>query len=136
MNDNLIYMGVNATREHQIVIAKLVYRLYGLYEKKQISLLPIPEAMINQAETSPVPDVMLVNEQELTEVIIEVNHTVGVKKDAEKLQTLMSDYEVKEGFVYDYKTQNWQKYTLDMGKDELNPSFSNILQIDLKNLLK
>lgn len=136
MNDNLIYMGVNATREHQIVIAKLVYRLFDLYEKQQIALLPIPEAMINQAETSPVPDIMLVNEQELTEIIIEVNHTVGVKKDFEKLQTLMSDYEVKEGFVYDYKTKNWQKYTLEIGKDETSPSFSDILQIDLKDLLK
>lgn len=114
MNDNIVYMGVNAPRIHQAIIAKLVTGLMNLYRDRQTHLFAYPEAMIDQSQTSPVPDLLLANpETELTEVLIEVTHTQGVKKDTEKLKELMTTYEVPEGFVYDYKLNRWHRYELD-----------------------
>ena len=114
MNDNqIIYMGVNAPRIHQAIIGRLIYWLTDLYLKNQTELIAYPEAMIDESETSPVPDVMLVNhDTDLTEVIIEVTHTQGVPKDIEKLKNLMRVYQVNEGFVYDYKQKKWHKFRL------------------------
>ncbi len=60
--------------------------------------------MIDESQTSPAPDILLYDhDQEKTRVIIEVTHSTGAKKDAEKVRELMMGYEVPEGFVYDYK---------------------------------
>ena len=114
MNDNIVYMGVNAPRIHQAIIAQLVTGLMNLYRNRQTRLFAYPEAMIDQSQTSPVPDLLLANpETELTEVLIEVTHTQGVKKDTQKLKELMTTYDVAEGFVYDYKLNIWYRYELD-----------------------
>lgn len=112
MNDNqIIYMGVNAPRIHQAIIGRLIYWLTDLYLKNKTELIAYPEAMIDESQTSPVPDVMLVNyDTDLTEVIIEITHTQGVPKDIEKLKNLMQVYRVGEGFVYDYKQKRWHKF--------------------------
>ena len=114
MNDNqIIYMGVNAPRIHQAIIGRLIYWLTDLYLKNRTELIAYPEAMIDESETSPVPDVMLVNhDTDLTEVIIEVTHTQGVPRDIEKIKNLMNVYRVGEGFVYDYKQKRWHKLRL------------------------
>lgn len=114
MNDNIVYMGVNAPRIHQAIIAQLVTGLMNLYRNRQTKLFAYPEAMIDQSQTSPVPDLLLADpETELTSVLVEVTHTQGVKKDTQKLKELMTTYEVSEGFVYDYKLNIWYRYELD-----------------------
>ena len=55
-------------------------------------------------QTSPAPDILLYDhKQEKTLILIEVTHTAGAKKDCLKVQNLMNDYDVQEGYVYDYK---------------------------------
>lgn len=113
MNDNITYMGVNAPRIHQAVIGQLVTGLINLYRSGKSRLMAYPEAMIDQSQTSPVPDILLANPQtELTEVLIEITHTQGVKKDTLKLKELMTIYDVPEGFIYDYKLDSWHRYEL------------------------
>ena len=137
MNDNIILMGINAPRLHQAIIAKLVYGLVGLYTRRENRFFAYPETMIDESETSPVPDVMLVDtETDLTHVIIEITHTQGVKKDIRKLNELMKDYDVKEGFVYDYKLQTWYKYQLGKGEITENPSFCDTIGHDLDQFLQ
>lgn len=91
MNENLIIMGSVASRRHQAIITQLIYGLTGLYKNGHTGLFPYPETMIDEGQTSPVPDVMLVDlASDLTKVIIEITHTQGVKKDAQKLRELCS----------------------------------------------
>ncbi len=136
MQDNLILMGINAPRQHQAIITKLIYGLTELYVQGKSKLFPYPETMIDESQTSPVPDIMLVDmKTDLTKVIIEITHTQGVKKDLQKLITLMKDYDVEEGFVYDYKLKMWHKYRLSDGKVEKENSFSNVLGKDLNNFV-
>jgi Uma2 family endonuclease len=136
MNDNLIIIGINAPRKHQAIIAQLIYGLTDLYRQSKTRLFAYPETMIDEGQTSPVPDVMLVDvDTDLTKAIIEITHTQGVKKDAEKLQTLMSDYDVQEGFVYDYKKGTWRKFDLDKGEIKENPSFCAAIGHDLSTYL-
>lgn len=61
MNDNLIIIGINAPRRHQAIITQLIYGLTGLYKNGPTGLFPYPETMIDEGQTSPVPDVMLVD---------------------------------------------------------------------------
>ena len=136
MNDNLITMGIIASRKHQAIIAQLIYGLTDLYRQSKTRLFAYPETMIDEGQTSPVPDVMLVDvDTDLTKAIIEITHTQGVKKDAEKLQTLMYDYDVQEGFVYDYKKGTWRKFDLDKGEITENPSFCAAIGRDLSSYL-
>jgi Uma2 family endonuclease len=89
--------------------------------------------MIDESETSPVPDVMLVNrENDLAEVIIEITHTQGFKKDAQKVKELMEEYGVPEGFIYDYKLKIWQSIS---AKNNTTQSFCEALGYDLNNFL-
>lgn len=135
MNDNLIIVGINAPRQHQAVITQLIYELAKLFKEGKTSFFPLPETMIDESQTSPVPDVMIVEPSSgLTKMIIEVTHTQGVKKDLKKLRELMADYEVPEGFVYDYKRNIW--FRCEAGKDSVDgDSFSRIIQQDLKTML-
>ena len=51
--------------------------------------------MIDESETSPVPDEMLVNrENDLADVVIEITRTQGFKKDVQKVRELMEEYSV------------------------------------------
>jgi hypothetical protein len=136
MNDNLVVMGVNAPRIHQSIITKLLYGLTNLYLNAQTRLFPYPETMIDESQTSPAPDIMLVDSNtDLTKAIIEITHTQGVKKDAQKLQGLMRDYEVPEGFVYDYKLGIWYKYRLGGDLEAERSSFCEAVNADLSSFL-
>lgn len=136
MQDNIIYMGVNAPRIHQAIIAQLITGVTNLYMQRKTSLFAYPEAMIDQSQTSPVPDVLLANpETELTSVLIEVTHTQGVKKDVQKLLDLMTTYDVAEGFVYDYKLHIWRHFQLDGPADGEISSYCSVLAIDLNTFL-
>jgi hypothetical protein len=96
MSDNTILTGVNASRIHQAIIAKLVYGLTNLYLKVR---------------------------------------TGGVKKDSVKLLSLMRDYEVPEGFIYDYKLGIWYKYTLSTGETAQQSAWCDAIQADLNGFL-
>lgn len=136
MQDNLIHVDINTPRQHQAIITKLIYGLTELYVQGKSKLFPYPETMIDESQTSPVPDVMLVDTTtDLTKVVIEITHTQGVKKDLQKLISLMKDYEVEEGFVYDHKLKVWHKYRLSENKLEKENAFSTVLQRDLNLLL-
>jgi Uma2 family endonuclease len=133
MNDNqIIYIGVNAPRIHQAIIGRLIYWLTDLYLKNKTELIAYPETMIDESETSPVPDIMLVNhDTDLTEVIIEVTHTQGVPKDIEKLKNLMRIYRVNEGFVYDYRQKRWHKFRLGGSEQGENSSYCEAISGEL-----
>ncbi|GAB4041487.1 hypothetical protein [Spirosoma jeollabukense] len=136
MNDNIVYMGVNAPRIHQAIIAQLVTGLMNLYRNRQTRLFAYPEAMIDQSQTSPVPDLLLADpDTELTSVLIEVTHTQGVKKDTQKLKELMVTYEVPEGFVYDYKLNIWHRYELDGPDSGEESSFCKAVNQSLSEFL-
>ena len=136
MIDNTIILGINAPREHQAVITQLIFELAYLYKQKLIPYFPYPETMIDASQTSPAPDIMLVDpETELTQTIIEITHTQGVKKDLQKIQTLMREYGVPEGFVYDYKRRKWYRFSLETGEVEEDNGFCKIIQRDLKEMI-
>lgn len=136
MNDNLVIMGVNAPRIHQAIITKLIYGLTKLYLGAHTRLFPYPETMIDESQTSPAPDVMLVDtETDLTQAIIEIAHTQGVKKDTQKLLGLMRDYDVREGFVYDYKLGIWYKFDSKKGAVTDRPSWCEAIDADLDGFL-
>jgi hypothetical protein len=136
MNHNTILMGINAPRKHQAIIAQLVYGLTNLYVTGKTRLFAYPKTMIDESQTSPVLDVMLVDmDTDLTKAIIEITHTQGVKKDAQKLQELMADYDVDEGFVYDYKKEVWRKFKLLEGEVKEDPAFCDSASINLDKML-
>lgn len=131
-----ILMGINAPKEHQYIIAKLITGLTNLKENGKIDLIAYPETMINEAETSPAPDVLLYDHtNNKTSVIIEITHTDGVKKDCRKVATLINDYDVKEGFIYDYRAKKWYKLLLSDTTHIAQSSFSDTIGYDLKAFL-
>lgn len=126
-------MRINAPRIHQEIIAKLVYGVTLFLKNGEISLFLYPETMIDESKTSPVPDVMLVNrENDLAQAIIEITHTQGFRKDVQKVRYLMQEYNVPEGFVYDYKLKNWQSIS---SKNNASQLFCEALNYDLNNFL-
>ena len=137
MQDNIIYMGVNAPKEHQRVIGKLMTALGSLYYRdKKIPYEPFPETMIDESQTSPTPDILLFDhETKQNVVIIEVSGTSGAKKDFQKVKELADDYGVKEAFVYDYGFQTWRKYQPDQGEVTNRPSFCEAIGMDLADML-
>ena len=136
MQDNIIHMGVNAPRIHQALIAQLVTGLTNLYIQRKTTLFAYPEAMIDQSQTSPVPDILLADpDTELTAVLIEVTHTQGVKKDVIRLMDLMATYDVAEGFVYDYKLHLWRRFQLDGPIEGELSSLCQAIQADLNSFL-
>ena len=137
MLDIPVYMGVNAPKEHQRAIARLTHGMYDLYLKGLIKYEPLPEAMINESESSPTPDVLLFDGVlRKNMVIIEVTSTTGAKKDFRKTIELVDDYDVAEGFIYDYQQQSWRKYKLHEGEITENPSFCDSIGYDLNEFLK
>jgi len=138
MTENTIYMGVNAPKIHQRIIGQLMMRLGILfYIEKRIPYEPFPETMIDESQTSPTPDILLFdNEHRQNKVIIEVSGNTGARRDFEKVKTLMAEYEVPEGFVYNYDTEKWMKYRLGEGEDARHPSYIDSIGVDLNDLLK
>lgn len=100
--------------------------------KNETELIAYPETMIDESETSPVPDIMLVNhDTDLTEVIIEITHSQGVLKDVKKPKNLMRIYRVDEGFVYDYKQKRWYKFRLENLETGESSSFCDAVKRDI-----
>lgn len=92
--------------------------------------------MIDESQTSPTPDILLFdNKNKLNRVIIEISGNTGARRDFEKIKNLMIDYNVSEGFVYNYDTEQWRKYLLDKGEDSLMPSFCEAIGYDLNTLI-
>ncbi|MBC8109444.1 MAG: hypothetical protein H7Y04_00130 [Verrucomicrobia bacterium] len=138
MNESTVYMAINSPRPHQAVITKLIARLYVLFETGQIHLQPYPETMLDSGRSSPVPDVILVNpETEQTEIIIEISNKTGFKNDCNKVKKLIDEqnYDIREGFVYNYQTEEWFKYELNKGIAVENTSFSEIVIQDFNKFL-
>ncbi|MFM7487931.1 MAG: hypothetical protein ACKO13_13555 [Cytophagales bacterium] len=130
-------MGINAPKEHQAVITRLIHGLADLYLRDKSHLFPYPETMIDEGQTSPAPDILLYDHaQEKTVLLIEVTHSSGVKKDCQKVLNLMNDYDVSEGFVYDYKKNEWYKMNPQNPDKSERKSFSETLQLDLAIFLK
>ncbi len=130
-------MGVNAPLEHQRIIRLLSGELHLLYKTKRIQLEPFPETMIDQSQTSPTPDVLLYdNAQRKHLVIIEVSGKQGAKKDFRQVVELMHDYDVPEGFVYDYDGAEWFKHKLGVGDITERPSFCETIGYDLNDFLQ
>jgi hypothetical protein len=137
MLDFPVYMGVNAPKEHQRVIAKLTAGLYVLYQHGKIPLEALPETMINESGTSPTPDILLYDNVMLNNVaLIEISSADNFKKDFKKIVALVEDYEVSEGFIYDYQRKLWKKYKLGIGEITENPSFCDAIGYDLNDFLK
>jgi hypothetical protein len=137
--EEVALMGINAPRPHQRVIGKLMATLAPMYYKESsIALEPFVEMMLDDSQTSPVPDISLYdNALEQTPVIIEITHTGMVKSDARKIQRLIDNdyYGIDEGFVYDYKRNEWHKNKRGVGDITGNPSFCEAINLDLATLL-
>ncbi len=133
-------MGINAPIPHQRIISKLIASLGHLYyAQKSIALEPLPETMIDQDKTSPVPDILLYdNERDTKPVIIEVTRTGTVDADMRKVRDLIDsqNYGIEEGFVYDYLSNVWRKYKKSFGEVTQDPSYCDALGLDLATLLK
>lgn len=130
-------MGVNGPIIHQRIIALLTVGLYPLYKAGVIPYEPLPETMLGEY-SSPTPDVILYdNETDVTPVIIEICQTRGAKTDVLKVVQLVDGelYGIREGFVYDYKTQQWLRYKLGDGGIATADSFSTVLNLDLNQFL-
>ncbi len=137
MQDNLIIMGINEPKEHQAIITRLIHGLADLYMKDKTDLFPYPETMIDEGQTSPAPDILLYDHKsEKTVVIIEVAHSSGVPKDCKNVHTLMNDYDVAEGFVYDYKKNHWHCIDKVDSSKNSESSFCRTLNLDLDSLLE
>lgn len=98
----------------------------------------MPETMLNEDQTSPTPDIILFdNVLSRTPVIIEVTHTTGVVGDIKKIQRLIEEdnYGIREGFVYDYKLNQWHKYKIGEGIITNRTSFCEAINLDLATLL-
>lgn len=136
--EEALLMGTNAPKSHQRIIAALTAQLWILYRDGKLQLEPLPETMLNEGQTSPTPDIILYdNVLEETPVIIEINHPAGIKSDIKKVQALMDseDYGIREGFVFDYKSNKWHKYKLGVGIITDRPSFCEAINLDLATLL-
>jgi Uma2 family endonuclease len=137
--EQFIDMGINAPKEHQRVISKLTTGLGALYYQQQkISLEPLPRTMLDEGRTSPVPDVLLYdNQRHTTPIIIEVCHTSGVRNDCKKIMRLINefDYGIEEGFLYHYVAHQWLRYRKGEADLEADQSFSPTLQLDFSKFL-
>lgn len=137
--EEAIIMGTNAPRIHQRIIRKLLFELTRMYEiEHSITLEPLSETMLDEGQTSPTPDIILLdNVLSLTPVIIEITHSTGVRGDSIKVQRLIDSeyYGIQEGFVYDYKHNEWHKYKRGVGIVTDKPSFCEAINLDLATLL-
>ena len=135
MLEILPFMGVNAPKQHQRVIAKLTAKLYGLFEEGKIPYEPFPEVMIDESKTSPTPDVLLYDNAAFKNVVIIEVAAAGFRKDFEKIVGLVDEYDVQEGFAYNYLTGQWRKYSRDKGEVFENPSFCDTIGHDLNQFV-
>ncbi len=134
---DITHIGVNATKEHQRIIRKLTAGLGLLFVDGKIAYEPFPEVMVDEAQTSPTPDVLLFdNQSQQNVVLIEIAGKAGAKKDFAKVIEVCNDYEIAEGFVYDYISKNWRKYKYGVGEMTDWPSFCESIGYDLNDFVK
>jgi Uma2 family endonuclease len=137
--ETILELGISSPKAHQRIIGKLMASLGHLfYHLHQIALEPLPETQIDEGQSSPVPDIMLYdNETFQTPIIIEVCHPNGVNNDLKKIIKLIdaNDFGIEEGFIYDYERGLWLNYQKGIGQVFDKPSFSTILGMDLASLL-
>lgn len=130
--------GVYGPIPHQSVIARLTAGLYPFYRSGQIAYEPLPETMLVEEYAAPVPDVVLYDHQaEQVRVIIEICQARGFRHDTSKVIKLIDEdnYGIQEGFVYNYKTEQWLRYRKGDGGLTTETSFSEILNLDLNQFL-
>lgn len=80
------------------------------------------------------PDLILYDHQhEQTRVIVEVCQNNGLKHDTSKVIRLIEDneYGILEGFIFNYKSQQWLCYRKGDGGQATESSFSEVLNLDL-----
>lgn len=132
-------MAVYGPKDHQRVISKLNTHLGVLfYVEGTLALEPFPETMLDESKASPIPDLLLYNnETSESPVIVEVCNQEGLKKDLKKVMQLIDEdnYGIVEGFVYNYKARQWHQYRKGTGWITDSPSFSQLLQLDLDTFL-
>jgi hypothetical protein len=136
--EEALFLGYKANREHQRTIGRITSALYALYKQGLLGLEPFSETNLNESEPSPVPDISLFDEKSCTTpVIIEVNDTTGIRNDLLRIKTVLNttDFGVIEGFVYDFKRNEWHKYHRDKGDITDQPSFCEAINLDLATLL-
>ena len=134
-----IEMGHLATIHHQRAIKKLVFGLEKLYQSGLIPYEPLPETDIDPGNPeSKCPDLILQDNANATvPIIIEVATNRGWKTDYAKLRRLMNDteYGIVEGFVLNFQTGDWYKYVKNMADSDKQSSWSNDLNLDLKQFI-
>jgi hypothetical protein len=126
--------GVYGPLMHQSIIAQLTAGLYPLYRSGRIPYEPLPETMLTEGYATPVPDVILYDHQaEDTKIIIEICKNTGFKHDTSKVISLIEkdSYGILEGFVYNYKTNQWLRYRKGDGGQATESAFSDLLNLDL-----
>ncbi len=135
-----IDMGHNARLEHQRVITDLIVGLGTLYNNQAIHLEPLPKTDLDPGNpTSKCPDIQLRdNEQFTIPIIIEIAGNFGYKADFYKARNLVDEnvFGIQEVFVYNYDKKSWHKYSYKNGIVEENPSYSDLLQLDLNHFLR
>ncbi len=137
--EEAIIMGTNAPRIHQRIIRKIMFGLTQMYEiEHSMQLEPLSETMLDESQTSPTPDIILLdNVLSVVPVIIEITQTTGTRGDKIKVQRLIDSdyYGIQEGFIYDYKRNEWHKYKRGVGDVLDKPSFCEAINLDLATLL-
>lgn len=94
--------------------------------------------MLTEEYAAPVPDVILFDHQtEQTLIIIEICKERGFRHDTSKVIKLIDEdnYGIQEGFVYNYKTEQWLRYRKGDGGLLTETAFSEILNLDLNQFL-
>jgi hypothetical protein len=123
--------GTNSPLDHQRTISKLTTELGVLfYHTKTITLEPLPETPLGEGSGHAVPDVLLFDrETELTRIIIEICNNRTFTSDVRKVIRLIEDdqYGILEGFVYNYRTDEWRRYRLGDGGEATESSVSEVL---------
>lgn len=133
-------MGHLATLNHQRSIKRLIVGLDRLYNQGVIRLEALPETDIDPGNPeSKCPDIILRDNIALAvPVIIEVATHFGARTDLKKLHRLIeeTEYGILEGFVYDFETQTWLKYSKGKRESVENSSWSDVLKVDLGELVR
>ncbi|MFN0013479.1 MAG: hypothetical protein ACKVU2_02930 [Saprospiraceae bacterium] len=134
-----IEMGHLATTHHQRAIKKLVFGLETLYISGAIALEPLPETDIDPGNPeSKCPDVILQdNIRSTVPVIIEVATNRGWKTDYSKMRQLIdnTEYGIEEGFVLNFETGAWHRYSKSPGEVLEESAWSEVLGLDLSGLI-
>jgi Uma2 family endonuclease len=73
-------------------------------------------------------------------VIIEITNKAGFKADCEKVVNLIRQFPfdedtgvgIAEGFVYDYETKRWAKFTPN-GQENESQNYSDILELEFED---